>query len=105
MKKSKRKDYYKILDVSKDVGEEDVKKAYKKQALRWHPDKNSSTEELRDEADKKFKDIGEAYGVLSDARKKARYDGGADIEDLDHDHGHGGHGGMDPNDIFRMFFA
>lgn len=52
-----------------------------------------------------FKDIGEAYAVLSDPKKRQRYDGGADIEDLDHDHsGFGGHG-MDPNDIFRMFFA
>ena len=53
-----------------------------------------------------FKDIGEAYAVLSDPRKKNRYDQGADIEDLDHDHGYGGHGGhgVDPNDIFRMFF-
>ena len=53
-----------------------------------------------------FKDIGEAYAVLSDPKKKQRYDAGADIEELDHDMGGGfGHGGMDPNDIFRMFFA
>lgn len=52
-----------------------------------------------------FKDIGEAYAVLSDPKKKQRYDGGADIEDLNQDHGFSGHGGMDPNDIFRMFFS
>ena len=53
-----------------------------------------------------FKDIGEAYSVLSDARKKSRYDQGADIEELDQEH-HGGFAGghgVDPNDIFRMFF-
>ena len=50
-----------------------------------------------------FKDIGEAYSVLSDPRKKNRYDQGADIDELDHDHGHGGFHG-DPNEIFQMFF-
>jgi DnaJ family protein C protein 7 len=108
LKKSKRKDYYKILSVPKEVTEDETKKAYKKAALRWHPDKHSNgTEEQRLEADKMFKDISEAYTVLSDPKKKNRYDQGADIEDLDNDHsGHGfGGGGMDPNDIFRMFFA
>ena len=61
-----RKNYYKILNVAKDAGEVDIKKAYKKQALIWHPDKNSSTPELAEKAEKMFKDIGEAYAVLSD---------------------------------------
>jgi len=52
-----------------------------------------------------FKDVSEAYTVLSDATKKERYDGGADIEDLDHGHQGFGGGGVDPNDIFRMFFS
>ena len=73
-KKAKRKDYYKILGVAKDAKEDEIKKAYRKQALKWHPDKNSGSEEQKAEADKNFKDIGEAYGVLSDSQKKARYD-------------------------------
>ncbi len=90
--------------MSTSVAEDEIKKAYKKMALKWHPDKNSATEEQKVEADKMFKDIGEAYSVLSDPRKRQRYDEGADIEDLDHDHGFGGGHGVDPNDIFRMFF-
>ena len=50
-----------------------------------------------------FKDINEAYTVLSDDKKRQRYDDGADIEDLDNEHGHG-MGGMNPQDIFQMFF-
>ena len=74
LKKSKRKDYYKILDMSKDVNEDEIKKAYKRQALKWHPDKHSNgDEEERLNADRMFKDIGEAYSVMSDPQKKARY--------------------------------
>jgi DnaJ-class molecular chaperone len=92
------------LEVAKGANEDEIKKAYKKMALKWHPDKNSSSEEQKILADKMFKDIGEAYSVLSDAKKKQRYDDGADIDELDHDHGFGGGHGVDPNDIFRMFF-
>jgi DnaJ family protein C protein 7 len=66
LKKSKRKDYYKIMEIGKSATEDEIKKAYKKMALRWHPDKNSATEEMKIEADRMFKDIGEAYSVLSD---------------------------------------
>ena len=104
LKKSKRKDYYKILEVAKEANEDEIKKAYKKQALRWHPDKQAGTDDAQKlMADKMFKDIGEAYAVLSDQKKRQRYDQGADIEDLDHEGGgHGFHG--DPNEIFQMFF-
>ena len=106
LKKSKRKDYYKIMEVSKDASEDEIKKAYKRQALKWHPDKHSNgDEEQKANADKMFKDIGEAYSVLSDPQKKARYDQGADIEEIENP-GHGGHGFHgDPNEIFQMFFG
>lgn len=68
IKKAKRKDYYKILGVDKGDGESMIKKAYKKAAIKWHPDKHSAaSEEEQKEAEAMFKDIGEAYAVLSDA--------------------------------------
>ena len=90
--------------MAKECNDDEIKKAYKKQALKWHPDKHSnSDEEAKNLADKMFKDIGEAYAVLSDPKKKSRYDQGADIDELDHDFGSNFHG--NPNDIFQMFFS
>jgi len=63
-------DYYKLLGVSKDASEEDIKKAYKKMALKWHPDRNAGSEE----ASQKFKQISEAFEVLSDKQKRTIYD-------------------------------
>jgi DnaJ family protein C protein 7 len=60
-------------------------------------------DEQRSTADKMFKDIGEAYSILSDPKKKARYDEGADIEEIEN-HGAGGFH-MDPSDIFSMFMG
>eukprot|EP00730_Choanoeca_flexa_P015999 TRINITY_DN7476_c0_g2_i1.p1 TRINITY_DN7476_c0_g2~~TRINITY_DN7476_c0_g2_i1.p1 ORF type:complete len:527 (+),score=172.59 TRINITY_DN7476_c0_g2_i1:87-1583(+) len=100
LKKSKRKDYYKLLGCPKDASDYDIKKAYKKAALRCHPDR--VPEEEKEEAEAKFKEIGEAYAVLSDPQKKRRYDNGEDLEDMNHGHGHGG---MDPSDIFAQMFA
>jgi DnaJ family protein C protein 7 len=100
-----------LLGLAKDADEAQIKKAYKKQALVWHPDKHSSgTEEEQAHANKMFRDIGEAYTVLSDPQKKQRYDQGADIEEIENGGGMGGHnfhggGGMDPNDIFAAFFG
>ncbi|KAG5189282.1 heat shock protein 40 like protein [Tribonema minus] len=113
LKQARRKDYYKILGVQRDADEETIKKAYRKAALKWHPDRQNGKEETeRAEAEKVFREVNDAYEVLSDPAKKNRYDSGVDLEDLDnpyaghgghgHGHGHGG-GGIDPNVLFQMF--
>ena len=87
------KNYYEILGVSKESTPEEIKKAYRKLSLQYHPDKNPDGEET-------FKEIAEAYSILSDNEKRAKYDrGGSSLEDL-----FGGHGG-DPFDIFKQFFG
>lgn len=63
------KDYYNVLGIQKGATEDEIKKAYRKQALRYHPDKNKSPK-----AEDKFKEIAEAYDVLSDPKKKDIYD-------------------------------
>ena len=63
------KDYYKILGLSRGASEEDIKKAYRKMALKYHPDKNKTAG-----AEEKFKEIAEAYEVLSDPKKRGVYD-------------------------------
>lgn len=101
LKMSKRKDYYKILGCSKSATEEEIKKAYKRAALKHHPDRHShGTDEERAAAEKQFKEIGEAYSVLSDANKKMRYDNGEDLDDP-----HGGMHDVDPTQIFQTFFG
>lgn len=98
LKKSKRKDYYKILGVSKQATEDEIKKAYRKRALVHHPDRHAnSSEEEKKEQERKFKEVGEAYTVLSDPGKKSRYDSGYDIEDLEQSD-------IDPQQMFRQFF-
>ncbi|KAA8913063.1 hypothetical protein TRICI_003292 [Trichomonascus ciferrii] len=77
LKKSKRKDYYKILGVDKNCSETELKKAYRKKALIFHPDKNPDDPD----AQEKFKDVGEAYETLSDPQKRAHYDSGVDLQD------------------------
>lgn len=66
-----KRDYYEILGVTKQVSEADLKSAYRKLALKWHPDKNPNN---KAEAEAKFKEINEAYQVLSDAKKRQQYD-------------------------------
>ncbi|TID24523.1 TPR-like protein [Venturia nashicola] len=104
LKKSKRKDYYKILGVEKDADETAVKKAYRKLAIIHHPDKNPDDAAAAD----RFKDIGEAYETLSDPQKRQRYDSGVDLEDPADMfggggmQGFGGPGGIDPSMLFNM---
>merc|ERR1711997_414704 len=106
LKKSKRKDYYKILGVDRSANDDEIKKGYRKRALVHHPDRHAgASEEEKKEHEKKFKEVGEAYGVLSDTKKRARYDNGHDVDDLE-GHGHSGYGGdIDPNQIFQAFFS
>ncbi len=65
-------DYYQVLGVARDASEEDLRKAYRKLALQWHPDRHPEAE--RPAAEERFKRIGEAYAVLSDPEKRAKYD-------------------------------
>ncbi|KAB5516911.1 small glutamine-rich tetratricopeptide repeat-containing protein A [Coniochaeta sp. 2T2.1] len=100
LKKSQRKDYYKILGVSKDADDNQIKKAYRKLAIVHHPDKNPDDKD----AEARFKDISEAYETLSDSQKRARYDSGDDLIDPSDMFGGGGGmgGGIDPEVLFSM---
>lgn len=80
LKQSKTKNYYQILGVLRTASQKEIKKAYRKQALEWHPDKhNEKTEEERETINKKFRLIAESYEILSDEEKRERYDRGEDI--------------------------
>ena len=80
-KKAKKKDYYKIMELSRDATPEDIRKAYKKLAPKYHPDRNSESEESKKIAEIKFKEVSEAYQVLSDPKKKQMFDNGIDPND------------------------
>ncbi|HEX4887377.1 MAG TPA: molecular chaperone DnaJ [Luteibaculaceae bacterium] len=90
-----KRDYYEVLGVSKSADENEIKKAYRKLAMKYHPDKNPGDKE----AEEHFKEAAEAYEVLSDAQKRSRYDqfGHAGAQ------GNGGFGGMNMDDIFSQF--
>lgn len=98
-----KRDYYEVLGVARSASEEELKKAYRKLARKYHPDVNRDNPK---EAEEKFKEINEAYEVLSDADKRARYDqlGHAAFEPgAGAGPGAGGFGGF--TDIFDMFFG
>jgi len=71
-----RRDFYKILEIKKDSTQEEIRKAYRKLAAKWHPDKNNDSEEQREFAERKFREVNEAYCILSDERKREIYDKG-----------------------------
>lgn len=97
-----KRDYYEVLEVSKTATADEIKKAYRKKAIQYHPDKNPGNKEAED----KFKEAAEAYGVLSDPDKRAKYDQFG-FEGLNAGSGFGGGGfsgqGMSMDDIFSMF--
>ena len=95
-----KRDYYEVLGVDRNASASDIKKAYRKLAIQYHPDKNPDNKE----AEEKFKEAAEAYSVLSDPDKKARYDQFG-FEGVNGAGGAGGFSGagMDINDIFSMF--
>jgi chaperone protein DnaJ len=88
-------DYYKLLGVDKSVSDKDLKKAYKKLAMKYHPDRNKDNKE---EAESKFKEISKAYNVLSDPNKRATYDKFGE-------EGLQGQTNFDPQDMFNDLFG
>lgn len=94
-------DYYKILGVERTATADEIKRAYKKVAIKYHPDRNPGDKE----AEEKFKQAAQAYDVLRDPDKRARYDqfGAAGVDGAAGGFGGFGAGGMDLNDIFRNF--
>ncbi|WP_455141496.1 DnaJ domain-containing protein [Candidatus Hodarchaeum mangrovi] len=102
----KQKDYYKVLGVSRNASIDEIKKAYRKLALKYHPDRAKESGINPNEAEARFKEIGEAYSILSDEEKRQQYDR------FGHDafsQFSGGPGGfrmdIDPMEIFRQFFG
>jgi DnaJ-class molecular chaperone len=100
-----KRNYYEILGLEQSADESEIKKAYRKMAVKWHPDKNPDNKE---EAEKQFKKIGEAYEVLSDPEKKQMYDQYGE-DGLKNGMGNGDGGfpfqSSNPDDIFKMFFG
>jgi molecular chaperone DnaJ len=93
-----KRDFYEILGVSKSASPEEIKKAYRKKAIQFHPDKNPDDKAAED----KFKEAAEAYEVLSNAEKKQRYDQFGHAG-MDGQGGFSGRGGMNMDDIFSQF--
>ena len=104
-----KRDYYEVLGVDKSASVDDIKKAYRKLAMKYHPDRNPGDKS----AEEKFKEVGEAYEVLSDADKRSRYDsyGFAGVDPNFNPNAGGGFGGgfggagFDFGDIFGDFFG
>ena len=100
-----KRDYYDVLGINKSANPEEIKSAYRKLAVKYHPDKNPGNKSAED----KFKEASEAYGILSDKNKKENYDnfGHAAFENGGggQSAGFGGFSGADFSDIFEDFFG
>ena len=101
-----KRDYYEVLGVQKSASADEIKKAYKKMAIKYHPDRQSGkSDEEKKEAEEKFKEAAEAYSVLSDEKKRQQYDQfGFDGPNMGGGFG-GGFGGFDMNDIINSVFG
>ena len=93
-----RKDYYKILGIDKNATQDDIKKAFRKLSIKWHPDRNQGSKE----AEEKFKEIAEAYEVLGNEDKRKEYDSPKSHFEF-HSNGGPDFGGMNMEDILRHF--
>ncbi len=100
---AKKRDFYEVLGVDKGASQEDIKKAYRKMALKYHPDRNPDNKE----AEEKFKEVGEAFGILSDEQKRAAYDRYGHAAFAPGAGGGAAQGGtvVDPFDMFRQVFG
>lgn len=98
-----KRDFYEVLGVDRESSTEDIKKAYRKMAMQYHPDRNPGDKA----AEEKFKELGEAYEILSDDQKRAAYDrfGHAAFQQGGHAGGGFGGGAVDPFEIFREVFG
>eukprot|EP00931_Biecheleriopsis_adriatica_P098912 TRINITY_DN7309_c0_g1_i7.p1 TRINITY_DN7309_c0_g1~~TRINITY_DN7309_c0_g1_i7.p1 ORF type:complete len:452 (+),score=124.90 TRINITY_DN7309_c0_g1_i7:47-1402(+) len=96
------KDYYRILGIQRSASPQQIKKAYRKLSMKWHPDKNPDKKE---EAQKKFMDISRAHEVLSDPKLKAKYDQFGEAGLSEGQGGGGGGMGQDPFEMFKQFFG
>ena len=78
---AKKRDFYKLLNVNRFSSQDEIRRNFKKLVIKWHPDKNNQSDEQREYAEKMFKDINEAYSILSDEKKKRIYDNGGHPDD------------------------
>src|SRR4051794_26946267 len=98
---TEKRDYYEVLGVGRTAAGEDIKRAYRKLAVKFHPDKNPDDPH----AEEKFKELGEAYDVLMDPDKRAAYDRFGHAAFAQGNAGFGGGGFHDPFEIFREVFG
>ena len=97
---TKKRDFYEVLEIERTASEEDIKKAFRRLAFQYHPDRNKESD-----AEARFKEINEAYGVLSDPEKRSRYDRYGTVDGAETGRGFEGFEGRGFGDIFDAFFG